>query len=75
MNLKDLRWNLGRIADCSVLDDSSRETARAANLILAALMNATNAPGKLSVEEFQSTIERYTASGAVAAAVVNKAAS
>ena len=44
MTLKDLFWNLTRVGDCSILDEQTRDAAKASQLALSEVRNLLDLP-------------------------------
>ncbi|HBO6962792.1 hypothetical protein [Pseudomonas aeruginosa] len=61
MTLKDLFWNLTRVGDCSVLDEQTRDAAKASQLALSEVRNLLDLPATATASELVAAVRQLKA--------------
>ncbi|ASJ88817.1 hypothetical protein ACEP6V_20890 [Pseudomonas aeruginosa] len=61
MILKDLFWNLTRVGDCSILDEQTRDAAKASQLALSEVRNLLDLPATASTGELVDAVRQLKA--------------
>jgi hypothetical protein len=61
MTLKDLFWNLTRVGDCSILDEQTRDAAKASQLALSEVRNLLDLPATTTTGDLVAAVRQLKA--------------